>query len=372
MHPLSCAGGSAGHGVHFVLDPSDGVRRCPTRVHRESPDFVPTDADKHFVKSLPVDEVYISSSHSMTGVPAGAAREYTALIAPLLRACFVAPVGSEEAQLAWRMVHVVLAALLRPLGAQENGEAVVVRRMRALRAGGGLEELWRAPVVAPRARNRRHRDAARDGDVDTPEERTRRVVDARAVKLVHSGEPGRGRAALERTGELGCIQRADVTALGPMGEVAQARPGSVALEMLHKHPPEADCDRDLPACDDLLGMAPVGSAGHGLDRAALRRLTREVFADIEIFMRYVRRLTRLSMPGADAVRFEHVTPFVRHGHAADLRDFLLLIALGDVPAEARPFLYGGRLACGAAQASKPRSKQASRAVLGHIGRLGRV
>ena len=54
--------------------------------------------------------------------------------------------------LAWRMLHVVLAALLRPLGAQQNGAAVLQRRIRALREGGRLEELWRAPVVAPRAR----------------------------------------------------------------------------------------------------------------------------------------------------------------------------------------------------------------------------
>ena len=49
------------------------------------------------------------------------------------------------------------------------------------------------------------------------------------------------------------------------------------------------------------------------------------------------------MPGADLVRFEHVQALVQAGHVAVLRSFVLLVAQGRVPAEARPYVYGGRL-----------------------------
>ena len=49
------------------------------------------------------------------------------------------------------------------------------------------------------------------------------------------------------------------------------------------------------------------------------------------------------MPGADLIRFEHVQALVRSGHAAVLRSFVSSVAQGRVPAEARPYVYGGRL-----------------------------
>ena len=332
-----------GMASHLVVDPADGVRRCPSRITRASDAYQPTPADLAFVDSLGADEVYISSSHSMTHVPSGASADYALLVSRLMRACHVATVGSDEARQAFRLLHVVMAALLRPLGAQQNGSAVLQRRMRRLMDGDQLEELWRAPVVAPRARNRRHRDAAGDDTGDSDAERTRRTLDARAVRLVHEGEPGRGRAALERAGELGVIARADVRATGTCGEVVDAAPATVAEEMLAKHPPAAACDRDLPAADALLAGVAPGDPGHGLRLDGLRRRTVDLFAELPLFVAYVRRLARLSMPAADAIRFEHLWPLTRHGLGADLRDFTQLVALGDVPPEARPYIYGGRL-----------------------------
>ena len=328
---------------HLVVDPADGVRRCPSRITRTCAELRLTEADEEFVRGLTADEVYISSSHSMTHVPMEADGDYAAIVGQLMRVCASAPVGSLEAQQAWRVLHVVLAALLRPLGAQQNGAAVLARRISCLREGGRLEELWRAPVVAPRARNRRHRDAAAEADDDPAAERTRRVLDARAVCLVRAGEPGRGRAALERAGELGVVTRADVCAVGELGEVVDAVAGTVTAEMLAKHPPPAQRDRELPSAAELLGAAASGTPGHGLDGAGLRSRTCAMFDRCDLFVTYVRRLARLSMPAADAVRFEHLRPLTRHGLGADLRDFILLVALGDVPAEARPYLYGGRL-----------------------------
>ena len=65
-------------------------------------------------------------------------------------------------------------------------------------------------------------------------------------------------------------------------------------------------------------------------------MVEELFADLPRFTRYVQRLSRLSMPGADLIRFEHVQALVRSGHAAVLRSFVLCVAQGRVPAEARP------------------------------------
>ena len=49
------------------------------------------------------------------------------------------------------------------------------------------------------------------------------------------------------------------------------------------------------------------------------------------------------MPGVDAVRFEHARAVVRGGCGASLGAFVEAVAAGEVPAEARPFIYGGRL-----------------------------
>ena len=172
-----------------------------------------------------------------------------------------------------------------------------------------------------------------------------RLVAARATRLVHVGEQGRARAALERDSALGQIRPADVEERGVHGEVVRASVGSVAAEMLDKHPAASPLDAELGAAsaDDLLRAAAAGTAGAGLRAADLTRMVEELFADLPRFTRYVQRLSRLSMPGADLIRFEHVQALVRSGHAAVLRSFVLSVAQGRVPAEARPYVYGGRL-----------------------------
>jgi len=81
------------------------------------------------------------------------------------------------------------------------------------------------------------------------------------------------------------------------------------------------CYLVLLSCLSIEGAA-AGTPGHGLDAAALRRCTHDVFDQLDLFIAHVRRLARLSMPAADAVRFEHLRPLVRHGLGADLRDFV--------------------------------------------------
>ena len=77
--------------------------------------------------------------------------------------------------------------------------------------------------------------------------------------------------------------------------------------------------------------------------ADVATMVKGIFADLPSFGRFVQRLDRLSMPGVGHIRFEHLQTLVRSGHAAVLRSFVLLVALGQVPAEARPYVYGGRL-----------------------------
>ena len=204
------------------------------------------------------------------------------------------------------------------MGAQANRVRVMRDRLRRLRAGGALEALWSEPVCPRRARNTRY--AERDAALSEAE-RSARLVAARATRLVHVGEPGRARAALERDSALGQIRPADVEERGVHGEVVRASVGSVAAEMLDKHPAASPLDAELSAAsaDDLLRAAAAGTAGAGLRAADLTRMVEELFADLPRFTRYVQRLSRLSMPGADLIRFEHVQALVRSWHAARRR-----------------------------------------------------
>ena len=81
------------------------------------------------------------------------------------------------------------------------------------------------------------------------------------------------------------------------GEVVRASAGSVAAEMLDKHPAASPLDAELGAAsaDDLLRAAAAGTAGAGLRAADLTRMVEELFADLPRFTRYVQRLSRLSI-----------------------------------------------------------------------------
>ena len=223
--------------------------------------------------------------------------------------------SEEVRRVRWRVAHVALSALIRPMGAQANRVRVMRDRLRRLRRGGELEALWREPICPRRARNTRH--AERD-EALTEAQRSERMVAARATRLVHAGEPGRGRAALERRGALGQIRPADVMEVGAHGEVVRAHEvGTVAAEMFEKHPSASELDAALGGitADALLQDAAVGSAGVGLREADLVALVdEEAFVDVARFTRYVQRLARLSMAGADLVRFEHVQALVQAGH----------------------------------------------------------
>ena len=63
------------------------------------------------------------------------------------------------------------------------------------------------------------------------------------------------------------------------------------------------------------------------------------FADTSL----VGRRPRRRMSGCDMVRFEHAAALCRAGYAGAVRDLVLMYALGDIPDEARPYGYWGRL-----------------------------
>eukprot|EP00966_Prymnesium_polylepis_P262212 6056847-Prymnesium_polylepis.1 len=71
--------------------------------------------------------------------------------------------------------------------------------------------------------------------------------------------------------------------------------------MFEKHAKASELDAALGGvtADALLQDAAVGSAGMGLREADLVALVEEAFGDVAKFTRYVQRLARLSMPGAD-------------------------------------------------------------------------
>ena len=166
--------------------------------------------------------------------------------------------------------------MLRPLGAQQNARQVVEACCQQLRAGGHMEELFRA-VCPRRQRQRERREAAEEADDEASsddedadghgqarrfarlEARRRR----RAVALMHAGEPGAARRVLESSSHLGVLRRADVLQAGAHGEVVQAVPGSVAEEMLSKHPDAAPADVQLPDLDTLLAGAHWAAGRQG-------------------------------------------------------------------------------------------------------------
>ena len=100
----------------------------------------------------------------------------------------------------------------------------------------------------------------------------------------------------------------------------------------------------LPTLRELLEEAArTLGAESAQTEADLVSLVEEAFADAGAFAAYVCRLDRLSMPACDQLRFEHLRALVRSGQAHRLRDLVALVAIGGVPAEARPYVYGARL-----------------------------
>jgi hypothetical protein len=337
-------------GSHLAVDPSDNSRRCPTAIRTPTCSLRLTRADKDFVNSLAAEDVYVSTTPSCVRIAAAALPQYAAILAPLLRDCHTAASGPAadptRHKTAWRLLHVTLAILLRPLGAQRNGRHVMLERCRRLSEGGALEELWRA-APCPRRKRRapRSRAAAEDDDAEPPPPSHEELARRRAVRCVHAGEPGKARAALERDSSgLGAIKPEDIEGpLGSSGEATAAKEGSVLAEMLAKHPPPRQADGTVPTLTALLQAAGARAGHRTLAPGTVRTLTEEKFADVDAFQAHVSRLGRLSMPAADMIRYEHIQALCRAGLTPELRDLVMDVALGDVPLEARPFVYGARL-----------------------------
>ena len=299
--------------------------------------------DRDFVDGLDADAIYVAGAATCDHVPTAAECEFGDIVGGMMQACVEADeAGSEEDRArAWRQLAVVLSLLTRPFGAQVSAGRVMLDRCRLLRAGG-WRVLWEAPICPPRARNRRASAMHDEGDQEAGTA-AERLAGRRAVRLVHAGEISRGRAAAGRGGAgLGEMRPDHVVERGEHGEVVRAQDGTVTAEMLSKHPGCAEADARLPEFDELMQTASRGP-GAGATRDDVEGMVREAFADQPAFQKYVWRLPRLSMPGADGVRFEHLQALLRSGRTCVLRHFVTIIALGRVPAEARPYVYGGRL-----------------------------
>ena len=348
---------------HYRKDPATGEVRCPCAIRATTHEPVLTDADRAFVASLTHDEVYISDVPSMLDVDARVASEWAASVAPFMRAYNDAP----DDDLALRTLFVVMTALSRPIGRQRQRSQAIQRRCEALARGDELERLWR-DVCEPRQRNerlgsaQRARAAAGDGEQATagcggdptdgpaaprvaPSICSDELRRRRAVRCAYDGERGRGRRALEGTGELGCVDRRDVTEIGPDGEAVAAKVGSVVDEMLRKHPPppaDSDDARGVPSLEQLLRDAG-GDCTTAEDAA--RCVEEQLGEKQEAFARYVRRLDRCSMPSCDTVRFEHIQRFAASPHHDDLFRFVTHVLHGRIPAASRPYFFGARMLC---------------------------
>jgi hypothetical protein len=128
-----------------------------------------------FVRGLAPEQVYVHGTASCDHVPAAARDEYGAIVGGLMDDCVrLADAGSDaEYSEAWRLLHVVLAVLHRPFGAQVGPGRVMIERCRQLLRAGGLRDLWEAPVCPPRQQNRRLGVGADSAGDESPEETAR-------------------------------------------------------------------------------------------------------------------------------------------------------------------------------------------------------
>ena len=340
---------AAGLRQHYRLDPADGVRRCPSQFRSVGPVASITPADEAFVRGLTADEVYVQTVPSLIEIGTDSSVDVGAIVAPLISDTVAAPSDAYR----HRLLHVVLVALLRPLGAQQNRRQVLATRCSRLRVGGELEALWRE--VCPRRQRPSRVGAAAaaaagvanaaagadDGTRRRPPPTADEIRRRRAVAFMHAAEVSAARSALESTSHLGELRRADVLTTGLHGEVVTAVEGSIPAEMLGKHPAPGPDDEDLPTLEELMREAAVGAEAPQT-REEIRRRVTEMF-DLESFRRYVGRRPRRRMSGCDMIRFEHAAALCRAGYAGAVRDLVLMYALGDIPDEARPYGYGGRL-----------------------------
>ena len=160
---------------------------------------------------------------------------------------------------------------------------------------------------------------------------------------MRSGLLGKARAALENVKPMGVLRRLHVRALGDCGEVTQAVEGSVTAEMLSKHPQH---DHPVPSLQQLLADAAPAGVTPATVASALAAVD-DAFGDSGLFHAYVRSLhgSRGSMPACDGVRVEHVLRLAKASDVllAQLHRWCLCLLKGQVPAAARPFIYGARL-----------------------------
>ena len=89
-----------------------------------------TEADVRFADSLTADQVYIGVASSLDSIDAA----YSAAVGSLVAPCYEAA-DAELQRVRWRVLHVALLALHRPMGAQANRVRVMRDRLRRLRAG---------------------------------------------------------------------------------------------------------------------------------------------------------------------------------------------------------------------------------------------
>jgi hypothetical protein len=139
-----------GLAAHRRRDPADGALRCPALIRPEAASVLVTEADVRFVDSLTADQVYIGVASSLDSIDAAVRDEYSAAVASLVAPCYEAA-DAELQRVRWRVLHVALLALHRPMGAQANRVRVMRDRLRRLRAGGALEASRCVPALPLRA-----------------------------------------------------------------------------------------------------------------------------------------------------------------------------------------------------------------------------
>ena len=106
-----------GLAAHRRRDPTDGALRCPALIRPEAASVLVTEADVRFADSLTADQVYIGVASSLDSIDAAVRDEYSAAVASLVAPCY--EVADAELQhVRWRVLHVALLALHRPMGAQ--------------------------------------------------------------------------------------------------------------------------------------------------------------------------------------------------------------------------------------------------------------
>ena len=207
---------ATGINSHLRLDPVTKKKCCPMAHKSDAHRITITTEDEAYIKGLTPDEVYIQKMSSMPRLSNDVARAVGSVLSPLFTACIESPHDAYR----HRLLHVIFAILVRPLGEAGDAQRVIAERSTRVSEGGHIQELYERTYARPaRKARRRQTRAGEEQEGGDQQLRTESELKAekhrrRAVSLMHEAGVSAARRELEskslqhchwRTATLSCV-----------------------------------------------------------------------------------------------------------------------------------------------------------------------